>query len=364
MKTTFHIIAGIILILLGLNMSSCEKKTNTNFSIEGKIDNLSVDKIALIKEITSDSLVLDTISINEKGEFSYNGTVDEATMMALYIGKETAPVSMLVEPGYNVRIKGDAVQADLIEIKGGQVNDDINEFNVRNASLLQSRHRILSKNENLDPAELRNINLQLGRSVREYVDQNPTKIASVILMNNYSINNISVEALGEDIEKLKGVAANFYMTTDLKAYYDKVKVSAVGAVAPEIELKNIRGKNVKLTDLRGKPVLLIFDLKDSPTNTVYFDKLKDTQKALKDSVQFVSIVIDDNPKSPDPHTVETAKSLKWTVLLDGKKWNSKEVKKYNVTSAPYMILISKEGLIQERGVELDSLKVKFAKKEK
>lgn len=362
MKTDFFKILFVSFIgLTALLATSCDKQSDTNYSIEGKIDNLSVDNIYILEAVTNDSIVLDTIKINKKGEFSFKGKVVAPTILSLYIGEGTMPVHLLAEPGYNVKVKGDALESDIIEVRGGQINDDINDFKVKNASLLQSKHRILGKNNNLDPAELKNIDLQLARNVREYVEENPTKIASVVLMNEYSINNTSAEQLGKDIELLKGAAANFYLTTSLKAYYDKIKVSAVGAVAPAIELKNAKGKAVKLQDLKGKPVLLIFDLKDSPTNTEYFDKLKDTQKKLKDKVQFVSIVIDENDKKPDPKTIETANSLDWTVLLDGKKWNSKEVKKYNVTSAPYMILISGEGLIEERAVSLDSLLVRYEK---
>lgn len=364
MKTVYNILCVMIIGFAGLWIVSCDDKSDTNYTIDGKIENLSIKRLALVQEITNDSLVLDTILVNDRGEFKYRGKIEEATVMSLFIGEGTTPVNMLMEPGYNVKIKGNALQSDLIEVKGGTINDDVNDFRLKNSGLLQSRHRILSKNGNLDPAELKNINLQLARNVREYVIQNPTKIASVLLMNEYSINNISAELLEKDIEELQGSAANFYLTTNLKAYYDKIKGSSVGAVAPEIELKNVKGKTVKLTDSRGKRVLLVFDLKDSPTNTVYFDKLKESQKALKDSVKFISIVIDEDDKNPDPKTVEIANSLNWTVLLDGKKWNSKEVKKYNVKSAPYMILVSKDGMIEERDVELDSLVVQFSQKGK
>jgi len=344
-------------------MAGCDKKSDTNFSVEGKLENLSVPDIYATREISRDTVLVDTIKVAKNGEFSYKGKIEGSSLISLFCGGETEPVTVFLEPGYNVKIKGDILQPDLIEIKGGVVNDDINDFKIKNAALYQSRFRILSKNENLDPAELKNINLQLARSVREYVERNPTKIASVILMNQYSVHNLSADLLGKDIELLKGPAADFYPSTPLKSYYDRIKVSAIGAVAPMIKLKSTKGKMVSLQDFRGKPVLLIFDLKDAPANTGYFESLKAAQKKLKGKVDFISIVIDENEKSPSAKTVEVANSLDWTVLLDGKKWNSKEVKKYNVTSAPYMILISPEGIIQERDVSLDSLVAKYNNEE-
>jgi peroxiredoxin len=133
----------------------------------------------------------------------------------------------------------------------------------------------------------------------------------------------------------------------------------VGSVAPDVTLKSTRGKTVNLSDFKGKRVLLIFDLKDAPSNEGYFNQLKEAQQKLKGKVEFIAIVIDENDKSPDPKIVEIANALDWTVLLDGRKWNSQAVKKYNVTEAPYMILISPDGVIEERDVTLESLVEKY-----
>lgn len=351
----------LALSLLGIILFSCDKQSNTNFTVEGKLENLVAPNIYAIKEITQDSLVIDTIEVKQGGEFIYKGKVDYPTLLTLSLGKENKPLTLFLEPEYQVKIKGDITQTDLIEIKGGAVNNDLQNFKDKNNTLFQSKYRILSKNENLDPAELRNVNLQLARNAREYAEQHPAKIASVILLNEYSVNNTPLDQLGKDINALKGPAAGFYLTSALKEYYDKEKTSAVGAKAPSITLKNTKGKSISLDDFKGKSVLLIFDIKDAPLNTSYFDKLKETQKKLKNKVSFISIVIDENNTNPDPKTLEIANALDWTVLFDGKKWSSKEVKKYNVKTVPYMILISPEGNIQERDVALDSLIVQFDK---
>lgn len=44
-----------------------------------------------------------------------------------------------------------------------------------------------------------------------------------------------------------------------------------------------------------------------------------------------------------------------------KKWNSPEIKSYNVTTVPYMILVDTAGIIAERDVTLDNLLIKFNK---
>lgn len=352
------IITIVLIAILCLVNTSCEKKDDSkNFTVEGHLNNLHKADIYAIKQVTIDSLVIDTIKVSEKGDFLYEGYVDAPTMVSLFCYED--PISFVLEPNYNVKITGNIAEPDLVEIRGGLVNDEISKFKAKNASLLQSRYRILSKNDKLDLAELKNVNLQLARNVREYVEHNPAKISSVVLMNEYSINNTSVELLGQDISLLRGAALDFYLTTNLKAYYDRVKISAVGAIAPPITLKSTKGKDVSLSDFKGKPVLLIFDLKEAPANPSYFNSLKEAQKKLKGKVNFLSIIIDENAEKPDPETIKIANALDWTVLLDGKKWSSAEVKKYDIRTAPYMILVSADGLIEERDVALDSLIVSY-----
>lgn len=349
----------VIISTFVLLFTACDKKSNTNFKVQGKLENLTASKLYAVREISGDSVAIDTIEVSKRGEFSYKGTVTEPTLVNLYCGDDKAQITFFLEPGYDLNIKADASDFGLAELKGGRVNDDIMTFKTENQNLLQTRCRILSKHQNIDPAELKNVNFQLARCVREYVEKNPTKIASVVLMNEYSINNISPELLGNDINLLNGEAADFYLTTSLKNYYDRVRISAVGAVAPDFTLLSSKGKEVSLKDFRGKDVLLIFDVKEGPLNIKYFEELKATQIKIKNKVAFLAIVIDVEGKSPDAQTLQIANSLDWTVLLDGRKWSSKAVKKYNVTSAPYMILVSAEGLILERDVNINSLLTRY-----
>lgn len=351
----------VIISICLATLFGCKKGDNTNFKVEGKLGNLAVPNVYAVREVSGDSVAIDTISVSKRGEFEYKGFVNGPTLVKLFCGEDKGQITFFLEPGYDVHIKGDATDFGLAKIKGGQVNEDLMSFKTENWNVLQARSRILNKHDNLDPAELKNVNFQLARCVRDYVEKNPSKIASVVLMNEYSINNISPDLLGNDIQLLQGRASDFYLTTSLKNYYDRVRTSAVGAVAPDFTLPSSKGKDVSLKDFRGKDVLLIFDLKEAPLNTQYFDSLRETQAKLKDSVDFVAVVIDVDGKYPDAETAKLANSLDWTVLFDGRKWNSKAVKKYNVNSAPYMILISNEGIILERDLNMGALEERYKK---
>lgn len=346
-----------IIILSAVAFFSCKSASDNNYEVNGKLENLSGNEIYAVQNFSLDSIRIDTIKISDGGQFKFVGKVSNPTLVTLFYNDKFAPLRFFIDQNYSVQIRGNAKDPLTIEVKGGIINDDLNTFKKENYNLLASRFRIFDKNTPVDPAHLKNVDFQLSRIVRGYVEKNPSKLSSVILMDEYSKGTLSPELLNKDIELLTGAAADYYLTTSLKDYNDKALASSVGANAPNIKLKDTRGKWVNLGDFRNKNVLLVFDLKEAPQNSIYFAKLKETQKELKNKVDFISIVVDEDSAKPDPQTIKIANSLDWTVLLDSKKWNSKEVIKYNITTLPYMILLSPEGQILERGVSIDSLAI-------
>lgn len=353
----------IVLFLL-LSMVGCKPSTSSadeNFKVDGQFENLTTSDIYVVKNYSLDSLSIDTIKLSKDGSFHLEGKIENPTLITLFYTEKYPPLRFFIDKDYAVQIKGDAQDPLSIEVKGGIINDDLNTFRKENKNLLTSRFRALDKDNPVDPAQLKNIDFQLSRAVRDYVAKNPTKLSSVILMDEYGKGTLSPELLNQDIKQLQGAAADYYLTTTLKEYNDAVLASMVGAYAPSIELENTKGKLVKLSDYKGKNVLLIFDLKDAPKNTSYFNKLRDSYKELKGKLEYLAIVVDENQDKPDPETVKVGSSVNWNVLLDSKKWNSKEVMKYNIKTLPYMILVSSEGKILERDISIDSLVVNFDK---
>lgn len=338
-------------------VSSCKSADNSNFTVEGQLEGLENNEVFVVKNYALDSVSVDTIRDIKDGVFRFSGNVENPTLVTLFYTEKYPPLRFIIDKDYSVQIKGNVSDPLNIEIKGGVVNDDLTAFKKNNRNLLISRFRVFEKNNPVDPSHLKNIDYQLSRAVRDYVSENPSKLASVILMDQYAKGSLAPELLNEDINKLEGAAADYYLTTTLKNYNDFITASMVGADAPQIELESTKGKLVKLSDFKGKSVLLIFDIKGAPLNKIYFSKLKDAQKELKDKVEFLAIVVDEDIKNPDKQTLSVANSLDWTVLLDSKKWNSKEVIKYNIKTLPYMILVSPEGKIIERDISIDSLLV-------
>ena len=113
----------------------------------------------------------------------------------------------------------------------------------------------------------------------------------------------------------------------------------VGTIAPEFVMKDIQGKEVKLSDYKGKLVLI-----DGA------------------GFEIISISLDDNLN--DWKEAVTLDGYTWANLSEGKKWDADIAKLYQVTSLPTNYLIDKNGKIIEkdlRGNMLDNILMSLKK---
>lgn len=363
-----NITAVALVLTLAASLFSC-KGDPYAFEIKGKLDNLEGSYFYASYE-KGDSIIIDTIMINKNGEFLYTGKVDTLTTMCLYLNRDTDTPSYLyvfADKGLNIDVKGDAQLPDLIKVNGGEINNDLTEFKKENEELLKSRAQILSNTlddtlgtkgvngERSFVMNLKNINFDLSNIASNYIKKNPEKIASVMLINNFFKDENSIPRLDENLELLKGKAADFPLTEKLKEFSAKVKTSAVGAQAPYFSLKDTKDKIVTTTDLRGKYVLLSFLSTDCDVcheEKAEAIKVYEEMKAKKENIQFVSII-----KDIEEISIKEAysDSLKWTLLPEYGGWSGKTFGLYNIHEIPYNILISPTGAILDRDIPLSQL---------
>lgn len=360
-KSNISFCTGLLFLFL-IIMVSCDKKTGT-YEITGKLENVSGNYFFLSHE-SGDSLIVDTVPVSQKGEFSFKGAVDTLTEMSLYFNQNTKVTYLLVDKGWRVELKGDVLYPDLINIKGGDVNDDLTDFKNKNKELLKSRADIAaSSNDSMAikdyVVELKNINFELSNIAANYIKANPDKIASVMLINTFFKDESSIPRLDENLALLKGRAADFPLTANLKRFSDKVKLSIVGAVAPDFSLKDIKDKDVRLSAYRGKYVSLMFA--STTCQICVFEKQDaiDAYNNIKDKkypVEFITIVKDIEDK---PISDSTANSVKWPVIPVKGGWSAKVFDTYYIREIPYNILISPTGIILDRDYPIHLLPKKM-----
>jgi len=348
-------------LLLLLLFAACSENKDTNsFTIKGKLSNVDAPYFLIATE-ADEQIKVDTIFVDSKGSFSYEGKTDRLTMASLYFNKKSWSTSVFLDKGWNIEIKGNANRPDLIMVNGGNINDDLTAFKKRNEDMFNAKADILQSlagttiheiPQNKD-AELKNVDFELTNRVRTYIENNPDKIASVVLIQDFFKNENFIETLDKCLDLLTGDALRFPLTKDLRKYSEMLKQSQVGAMAPVINLKN-GNKNLDIKSYKGKYLYLTFTSRDSVIYSTEIPAMMKAYSELKNkNIQFVSVVID------APENINPPDSVKWTIFYEDRGWASEAFKNYNITEVPYSILISPEGYIVGRNVYASALPAKL-----
>ncbi|NNJ56309.1 MAG: TlpA family protein disulfide reductase [Bacteroidia bacterium] len=139
-----------------------------------------------------------------------------------------------------------------------------------------------------------------------------------------------------------------YAITDIKP--------AVGDKAPEIALPNIDGNTLKLSDLRGKVVLIDFWASWCRTCRVEninfkkaYSKFKDMNFDVGNGFEIYSVSLDKDSEVWKKAIANDRMNWKYHVS-DLKKWDSPIVETYNFKYLPHNLLIDQEGTIIAKGL--------------
>jgi cytochrome c biogenesis protein CcmG, thiol:disulfide interchange protein DsbE len=118
-----------------------------------------------------------------------------------------------------------------------------------------------------------------------------------------------------------------------------------GFLAPDFELKTSDGQTIKLSDLRGQPILVNLWATWCPPCRAEMLTLETVYKDYKDqgfTILAVNMTSQDNPETIMPFVQE--RGLTYPILLDE---NGEVAKAYQMKSLPSSFFINRDGTIHE-----------------
>lgn len=358
----------LTLFLFSLVFVSCQRNEN-KLIIEGELTSLT-NPYVIASSLVSDTIRVDTIFVDKNGKFSYSQNVDTATIFTFYFNDFSSSTIVFSDKGVNkIKMKGDAILSDLIEIKGGEINESLTAFKIENETLLKHRSLLMEKtNYEVDSlinsaniisdkeqaASLNSLNHELSQKVEEFIKSNPDKISSVILINEFFKNTENPETLNRVLEYLEGDALKSLLTLKLKNHNHKLMLSAEGAQMPYFKLKHKKDKYLESSDFENKYLLISFLAFKDDESVENIKILKEEYKSLnKKDIEFLSIYIDSDTL---PIVNQMVDSIPWRVVVENKSWGSDIIEAYNVHYLPFNILIDKKGKIVTRDIPVSDVK--------
>lgn len=382
----------IILVISVIVFSSCQK--SNQFSISGKITHAEGDSIYLEELLVSSTKPVAKQKIDEKGEFKFKGETSIPTYYLLKLNGNKF-ITLLVDSVDQIVVEADAanfgreyvVQGSIGSMQVKELTESLNRTEHKLDSLRQLR------NLNVGNPDFEALNAKWNQEYisliedqskfsTNFVLNNPFSMASVFALyqryrdqgngdQNYVIKDLqtmrtaasALNAIYPNSVLVKALYENtLQYLRDEKALQMKKFIEQEGVNSPEVLLPDLYGKEVALSSLRGKVVILHFWAAEDQGSRSLNPLLVDVYQKYK-------------PKGLEIYQVNIGKDRNaWLDAIDNDKlkWinvgdlegSTKAVLNYNIQAIPFNYILDREGKIVARnltGPELDKALARILK---
>mgnify|MGYP002623514809 CR=1 FL=1 len=254
-------------LTLGVALASCQRNS---LSIHGQIDN-TPDGIIYLSALDSNFVPqrIDSTLI-KRGAFDFaKRQSTEPECFVLNFGQQNI---VFFAGNDNVSITGNALKPEEIDVQGSETNEILDNY-IKN---MPGRERLYQLQTELQQTSLDDdrreellqeakvINDEQTVYIKQYIaENNNNTVGPFILLNN--LNNFSFDENEQLIEQFEqNISENKYVKLlnkileNSRAKNEARKSVEINQPAPDFTLTDINGKEVTLSDLRGKIVMLDF----------------------------------------------------------------------------------------------------------
>ena len=363
--------------LLLMTMASCENKPS--FRVEGTVSGAEGRMLYLEQVGIEDIETLDSIKLNAKGVFDFSENRPQTPeFYRLRIADKI--INFAIDSTEIIKIKAQYNDFPTgYSISGSENNDKIKELVLRQINLQDQVGKLfeLSEKGQIDGNSLQNNLSELLKSYKDTV-----KINYIFALFQKVGDYLIFDPLNskDDIKCFGAVATsinNLYPHADrsknlynivIKGMKNTRKSQQKNVELPEgtisesgiidIDLKDVKGKSHKLSDLKGKVVLLDFSVYQSPAASPHNIALNELyKKYASQGLEIYQISLD-----ADEHFWKTmADKLPWICVRDPEGIYSAVTQTYNIRKVPSYFLINKNNELSKRDENIKNLEEEIKK---
>jgi peroxiredoxin len=359
-------------LLATLSLAACKEAPGWDVTVRGKVGFPQQGAITIQEMKPDGSGVKETITLSEKYTFEKKLRLLEPGYYRLSFYEKQFVMFILNKTAVEINVDGNKMDG-FVEIKGSPDHDLINKVqaimsNVQSSpELAKLESEFAEASAKQDMARITELQGKymavIGKGhdiVAQMIKDQPASLAVINLLqqNNLLDRDKYFDLYVSTAVKLKKEWPTFAASKEFVATVEKMKITAIGQITPEIELPDPDGKVIKLSSLRGKYVLVDFWAKwcgpcrrENPNVVKAFHKFKD--KGFE--VFGVSL---DRTKADWMQAI-AEDGLAWTHVSDLKYFDSRAASDYNISAIPFSILVDPNGKIIAKNLRGAALEKKL-----
>lgn len=358
---------GIVLLVL-LAFFSCEEKQNNDGKvlISGTIDNAPVGVVILSQFTDSRPKVLDTLQVDDKGKFSYEVAVDSPTFYDLNLyGQKSVRLALLNE---DVKVAYNFANPESLVIEGSKDTQEMikieklmEDYQTKVNALNEAYYKAMGDNNTEEIKQIQTDAMALesnqSAEVKKVINSMGDSFASLAAIGLLNPKN-EFQFMDSLVAKLDEAYPDTKSIIQIKQQLDEMRALSMGQIAPEIELPNPEGETVKLSDLRGKYVMIDFWAawckpcrEENPNVVKLYSEYKDK------GFEIYGVSLDRTKEAWVDAIAEDG--LTWPQVSDLQYFNSAAAELYQISAIPATYLIDPDGKIIGKDLRGPSLRAKL-----
>ena len=349
---------------IALLLASCNK---TNVSISGNIKEAGKQKIYLEQLNVDNIVVVDSTESNKNGEFRFKTFVEQPTFFNVKVGPKEA-ITFIAEAGEDIELSGtlkglsqnywvDGSENSLwIKLLNFQLNNTVTQLDSLRAIYTNltaecetERHDILQAWDSI-------INKQITFS-KDFILKHAVSPASYYALYQKFDKDNFILTPAEDLHSFKVVASSLKAMYP-ESQYTKAILKHLEQIAkglqnerirqliansentlPEISLPNTKQDTIALSSLKGKYIVLDFNLLATKESKAYIDEMKSVYQKFKNrGLQIYQVCLDENQALWE--RLVQQHGINWVCVRDPQGLKSRAAQTWNIQHIPANYIIN------------------------